>query len=209
MKRLFHLQSIETNESGFTLLEVLVTLVLTSLIFTGIFGFLGQLGKLVDLRKHNHQIVEVEFLERYLRNSIHNAQKLPIVSEGFLQPRYLVGTKNRMTFVAKSSRGLVGLGLFDTSIQYDPQKKILTESRIFRRFNQSTVNEPYQVMIHPRLNSFAIAYGDHDSDNNTLVWQNDWTAKQRFPHAIKYTFETINILTRTVYYKEIIIPIHE
>jgi len=179
----------ETPQDGFTLLEVLIALTIISLMFTGIFGFVGQLGNINRISQSSSETNELEFLERYLHNTVSNSQQLPILSEGFLKQHYLVGDSAEVIFVGKARTGINGIGLFDITLKHDPIAGTFIEERRLRRFTHETRQDVQRYVLLEDVERMSISYLGI-AESNEKEWHNSWRAERKLPAALKIQMKT-------------------
>ena len=178
----------ESRQDGFTLLEVLIALTVLSLMFAGIFGFLGQLGNINRISQNSSDTNELEFLERHIRNSLSNSQRLPILSEGFLKQHYLVGTSSEVTFVGKSRLGVNGTGLFDITLRHDERENTLIEERRLRRFKDDGRNQIQRFVLFEDVETVSISYLRALTESGS-EWESAWRAERKLPARLKFVMQ--------------------
>lgn len=173
------------NTAGFSLIEVLVTLLVVSFLFAGIFGFISQLGTIKRITSSVSEQAELTALESFLKRRLSSARKAPIFSEGFLQQRFLRGDSTGFTFVSEVRRGSVGQGLFDVTIKWNKQKTNFSESHSYRRLSKEASNTSIEYSLFEDVDDVSISYGGYSSQSGEFSWDNEWNAIRLLPVFIR------------------------
>jgi len=174
---------VESQELGFSLIEVLVSLVVLSFLFVGIFGFISQTWTIKRMTVSLSEKTELAALESFFQDRLSNARSLPIFSEGFLQQKYFAGDDKRFTMVSNIRRGAIGEGLFDVNIAWNSDSKTIFESRAFRRIDKPVNDVPKSYSIFENVDKLKISYA-HYNRNRELVWEENWSAIKALPAII-------------------------
>jgi len=180
-------QDISYSDSGFSVIEVLVTLIVVSFLFAGIFGFVGQLNTINRLAQSVSEQSQLLFLESYLKNRIQSAKAVPIFNEGILNHKYFVGDNSGFKFVAEVRRGALGTGLFDVSIEWDSQSALISERYSYRRLDQNSNDNAFMYPVFDHIKQLTLKYGSHLSADGKIVWFDDWNKGKSFPTSVHMT----------------------
>ena len=127
------------ESDGFTLAEMLASLVITSVMAGMLLGFLSQ-TKLVERQHARREAqLELELTGKYIADLISGARKLPLMqrnaTSGVESNRYLTGSHDSLMFVSLVSTGFQKNGLRDVRI-FQKKDEIdfkIVEERSFRR----------------------------------------------------------------------------
>jgi prepilin-type N-terminal cleavage/methylation domain-containing protein len=182
-----HRRPAPDGEAGFTLVEVLVTLVLVGLLVSMISGALGQLAKLSSISKRNDASVELSTLSSYLVRSISNAQTLPLMAGSASRRILLAGTNNSVRFVALAKLGVRHQGIRDVSIfvERDGEQKRLVQMTMPRRF-ENELGAQERTVLAENIEAVTFEYLSRArTDQRSVSWGDEWNVSGELPAAIR------------------------
>lgn len=194
------------NDEGFSLIEVLISLMIVSILSGTILGISTRFRNIRELTVQSTDKNEVSALETYLRTIIGNAKLLPLVETGFSDPKYMVGNETSIKFVAEMKQGAFSKGLFDVAIYVDTQSSTLFQTLKFRRFKSSAEIDEIKIPIYEGAQNFKFYYAKIDKDQNTIMWTRKWNSSLSLPLSVRLIGEIKK--GKRVYELDIVIPMN-
>lgn len=168
------------RDSGFSLIEVLVTLALISILSGLLIASIGKIRTILSITKKNDATMEVEALANYLENSVRNLRVLSLISTAETTRAALTGTQNTLKFVGITRIGSRDFALRDIELLTRPSDKEaqeLVQISASRRIVQN--EQPLSSSLAP-VDSLEFEYLSPSG------WQKTWQS-QGLPAAIRMT----------------------
>lgn len=185
-------------DSGFTVLEVLISLMLLSLLLMVLPSTL-RLATAVwttgdTIEKDNAAAVLVEKLRTVLQEA---KEEFSRSDEGRLQLMF-DGTSNRISFLALSSSGPARSGLYRFEIASSDEQQVeqgvtFTQSSYRSRRGSSHANVEQPSVVRKLANTrLSFEYFGEPEKGKPMVWQQQWHARASLPELVAIHIETRN-----------------
>lgn len=171
---------------GFTLVEVLVALSVTSILFATMSGMISQFRRLQAVEQKQLATMEVEALENYLRRTIQSALPTPLSLAGG-QRVLFDGSSTGLRFVGIVRGGVGSYRLADVSISYDEDAGMLAQKNMPRRARTIGTDAKEGELLSSGVESLSFSYGSGSASGNRIAWVGDWQTPGKLPVAIKIT----------------------
>ncbi len=168
------------RDSGFSLIEVLVTLALISVLSGLLIASIGQIRTILSITKKNDATMEVEALANYLENSVRNLRVLSLISTAETTRAALTGTQNTLKFVGITRIGSRDFALREIELFMRPSDK--AESELIQ------ISASRRIVQHEQPLSSTLATVDSLEFEylSPSGWQKTWQ-NQGLPAAIRMT----------------------
>ncbi len=194
MKRSAH-RCGKTNEAGFTLLELVVTLGLLSLIVAAIMGGLGASRRVWQMRGDLEQISALGAARTLLEARVVDAMPLWDRSDRGLNVPAFDGTTERLTFVSALARGPDGGGLVRQVIQLSPSATtaglndlVLDESRFGGAGDaRAAPKSARRSVLVENVAQISFRYIGPDLTRAMPEWSTSWRRRPALPRLIGLT----------------------
>jgi general secretion pathway protein J len=188
------------SDEGFSLVEVLVTLSVTSVLSLLLIFGTSQIRSILTTSYKNDAAVEVEALANYLDSSLRNARLLPLISEVPTQQRpALLGSTENVRFVGVSHIGAQDYSLREVNLYVEKSSQQgasnLMQTSKSRRLNDKV---PPLVTELASIENLTFEYRSKDG------WLTEWVLDE-MPLAIRFNLSITRknqqvSATRTVRY---------
>ncbi len=172
--------------SGFTLVEMLVALLLTAMMSALMIGGIRQIHAFTQLEKRQAAQAELDAVADHMASELASALPLPLGDhdgDGFVP---MIGKADSVRFIAAVRTGLSDKALREVS--YSIQRKdnktiLLREIKTYSRFESSI--SPYAVLdeIYTGNMSLSYAFSEGNSDAKTS-WVDVWSSSH-FPQSVR------------------------
>ena len=193
-KRTLH--SLQTNQTGLTLIELLISLVIISIVITlcaNGFTFGNKVWAKVD--SHQTNLDEVASAQRFLRKILSEAIYYPI-DDGEIKNDYFNGDKEKMIFLAPSPQyGLDDYlyiyevfkqkenGVYNLSIRYLPANSYFSgKARASER----------DIKLIKNARDIKFEYFGLSQRTGVLSWYNNWSSQSSLPSRVSISIEFIS-----------------
>ncbi len=188
-------EAMDSGQSGFTLVEVLVTLALIAMLSTIMVGAIGQLAQLSAASSKNDAQVEMDALVSYLEQTISGAQARPLMEHFSDRHIFLEGSNSGIKFVSIARLGtdLRGLRDISISVEGDTDRKTLLQETHPRRFSGSEDLAGSSVTLAGNLMAVTFEYRQK---TGTGSWTDRWVAAGQLPAAIRVSISAIRLGVR-------------
>lgn len=175
----------ELHDDGFTLVEVLVTLLLSALMFATIISTISQFKNLRRVEKNIEALTKVSALQNYLEKRLGSILSLPLLHDNPQRRFTLSGTQTQIRFVGETRRGAVGYALRDIEVIWDSKSQFLNEIHYARRQQIKKSNPVEKIKLVEHVRNFNIKYGKKIKGEPNIIWLDEWVEKAKLPFAIK------------------------
>lgn len=174
------------NQRGFTLLEMIVALVVSSmmlaLLLGGLSNSLQQWNRIDQISSQNHRNF---LLQQHLRTQLQQAIAMPDKKE-IVQ---FFGNGTELSFIAplEHENHNNGLFLYKLSQQHSSERSTLklkispylaTEKSVIDR------SEEEQITLYTGTTEIRLAYASFNPDHS-LRWHDQWQRQKALPHLVK------------------------
>jgi prepilin-type N-terminal cleavage/methylation domain-containing protein len=181
-------------DSGFTLIETVISLVLLS--FIALIGYQGLAFGMEQWRK-GHQKLEFGYAYQqamgWVRNSLGTAEK--VAEQRVSRNHYLFdGGARSVEFVTRFDRARRG-GLYVTRLFHDADDHSLQVSYYLYHPEidpDKTGIEPDRVTILEDVASLKISYYGKAGSKRSASWHADWRKNFKLPRLIRLDLETVD-----------------
>ncbi len=182
-------------ESGFTLLEILIGLVLLSIMMTLLFGSIRMGAKVWDTgEKRAFEVDRRLIIQNFLRRHLTRAR--PVIDDFTDRDEPVFsfsGTQDSVQFVSllPDSAGRGGMHLFKLAVEdSDAGKVLLVKLSAFYPSLDGVEQEIEDVRLINDIDTMALAYFGLDEGENSddeASWQDDWEDRNDLPQLVKLT----------------------
>jgi len=188
------------NESGFTLVEVLVSLTVISIIVGLMLAIIGQYRLLGERREAIDRKNNVMAIASHLHSIIGGALRLPLSDAEEGSPRYLDGKTDRIRFVAGVRTGANRYGLREVVFELeeiDEGRRLVERHRLRRAISELEDIQAESNVIGDSISGIKFRYlpvkiGD-DTSLHEDSWVTAWEDFNKLPYLIELTIEyTLN-----------------
>lgn len=174
------------RDDGFSLVEVLVGLMLTSVLLAALVILGGQFRSYLNANDRIEQLMELHAVARKIAEIIEQAEALPVTRNDAGQDQFLHGQADRIAFVATLKLGVYRAGFRDVAFLRDPQKGLVMETR-FHRPTKPKDADPSPKLIE-LLNgevSVQFQYLTRGTDTDPAEWLTYWDIPAQLPDAVQ------------------------
>jgi general secretion pathway protein J len=182
-------------ESGFTLIEVLVSLALVSLLTLIIVGAIGQMRSISAISKSNEADVELQAFGNYLAQLIAGAKPLALIGDNPDRRIVFAGKAEQLRFSSVVRVGSNQLALRDVEIRTASSngKLALVEINHVRRVGETYPNADVTVAPITLMNVLKSVHFEYlegtPASSTTQKWLKDWDMPGKMPRAVRFTIE--------------------
>lgn len=201
--------AIAANESGFTVLELVVAIALLGLVLAAIPGLLQMSRRAWQSAAAIERSASDAVVESFLAGRI--AAALPVLEkrdDGALRMAF-DGTAEALRFVAPVTDGPMGTGLFDLEIA--PSQTAQGRTALVLHWHPFTpgqrTNATGERVLLPEIGTFGLRYFGFVSGSGRREWTSSWSGAEELPELIEVSLVTrgqrphvrvIPVLTRGV-----------
>lgn len=170
------------DESGFTLLEVLVVVGLLAGLSMLMLGMINQLRPLLAVRDKNDAVVEVEALASYVASVISASRSIPVLQADPQQRLMMSGASDTIMFAAVVPIGSASSGLRDVRIYAD--KISLNGARLMQAQAARRPAQEYKpdVIELAQVDDLQFQYWRE----SPAGWVKEWSELGRLPGAVSF-----------------------
>ena len=183
----------DDGEAGFSLAEILVTLVVLALITAMTTGFLGQLGKVVQVHQDRAAQQQIDSITRYLERAFEAALALPIDISQNKNRAFFIGNSTDLTFVSGARIGISEAALRTRHIHLLTQGHAnqLAKEISMRRFDKTKNGEraPIIVPIIEGVTDLRFFYLGKPGKVPDGSWASTWSENRSLPVAVRFSLE--------------------
>jgi prepilin-type N-terminal cleavage/methylation domain-containing protein len=175
-----------SGEDGFSLVEVLVGLMLTSVLVAALALLGAQFKAYLDANDRLEQLLELHAVARKIAEVIEQAEALPVQRNNREQDLFLSGQPDSVAFVATLKLGVDVSGLRDVEIVSDLHRGLVMKTRYHRPGkpdNAEPVLKTYDMMNGDA--SVQFQYDDLGADRDAPSWADKWDHPARLPRGIQ------------------------
>ena len=195
------------NDSGFTLVDILISLTLFSVILVLVFSALytsnkSWIASVRQIEANEEQRIVLTFIKRHL------SQMTPILRlDGKENNLVFKGEENSIHFVSSLPAHRGGGGLYLLTLQLD-KDLILRYQIVTTDIDFET--EPYSEKVKSQIlisdiEDIKFSYFGSEKRNDVPGWHGQWKDKKRLPDLISLLITSKN---STHYWPEVLIPVH-
>jgi general secretion pathway protein J len=188
--------AVEANaESGFTLIEVLVSLALVSLLTLIMVGAIGHMRSISAISKSNDADVELQAFGNYLAQLIAGAKPLALISDNPDRRIVFSGNAEQLRFSSVVRVGSNQIALRDVEIRTlsTNGKLALVEINHARRVGEAYSNTELTsapITLMNVLRSVHFEYlEDTPASSTAQKWLQAWEMPGKMPRAVRFTIE--------------------
>jgi type II secretory pathway component PulJ len=175
------------RSGGFTLVDMLVALVLTSLLAGLMMGFLGQFRSIKRLQTDISAQAELDALAAYLEETIGGAMPLFFINGDPEKRMSLDGDRARLSFVTIARQGAQSFGLRETTIELSGTEvaRSLMQSFRPRRFGAASIAGEKSINLADNITSITFRYLYYEGKSRSPIWSDNWTSRPGLPAAVQ------------------------
>lgn len=175
---------------GFSLIDMLVTLILLSVVTGLMAAFIGQFRTIKRIQTDVSAQMELDALAGYLETTIGNAMPLPFVEDQVEKRISFEGSSSGLRFVTIGRQGALSFGLRETriSLRGDERLKTLVQDFVPRRLDETArTNATSSVDLAGNLATVTFQYLSYDMATHAPLWNESWTSRSGLPAAVRIT----------------------
>lgn len=180
------------TQIGFTLIEVIISIMLLALITTILYGafYLGHRAK-EKTEVRSEESLRLRTMDYFLGGYIRSAY--PYRSSLKDRDIFFSGEKRHLTFISAISTGLGGRGMSKVSISWDEEPgrggSLILEEEMPVRLEDHGGNSGYKnsVVLQQGVKAFRIDYLDPEGEEES--WIEEWDGRDRktLPRAVRFS----------------------
>lgn len=179
----------DTSGQGFSLVEVLVSLVVISVMSALMLSVTGQFRQLIRADKRIEEQAALQAIVRHMANLLSEAERIPLLRSDGATGNYLEGDRKSVRFVAVARRGALNSGLGEISLEIDSSGE---EQRLLQlvkpRRTIQTQPDTEVVELAPGIVSLTLSYLRWSGDGTKGdAWSDAWNFAGELPAAIQIT----------------------
>lgn len=181
-------QTMEGRSDGFTLIDMLVALILTSILAGLMMGFLGQFRSIKRIQADISSQAELDALAAYLEDAIGGAMPLPFIKGDPEKRISFVGDGTKLRFVTIARQGARSSGLRETTIGLEgtDAPRTLTQAFYPRRFGTAnTTPGKTSINLAENITSIQFRYLRFGDKSRDPLWSDNWTSETGLPVAVQ------------------------
>lgn len=184
------------TQDGFTLIEVLVSLVLLALVLTLLSGAVRFARGTWDAAARLDREAGYDVAGNFLRAHLAEAMPLFEQAEGGVVRVAFDGTSETLTFVAPTQNGPAGAGLYRFALQAGPDgsadipsKALLVKVTPYRsNAREQTAESPFEAhVLVEDIRAVAIRYFGRGQFRAAPAWHEAWPRKDALPDLLELT----------------------
>lgn len=181
-----------SNDSAFTLLELLIAIAILAFIAVLISTAIKGTGRALDVANRQAQDGSVGAVQMVLRQMLAQAQPIKLASERVEDARFLDGTPSGLHFVSSFATGGQYGGLYDTEISTVPSPTgagfdLTIQQTVFRRplpGATSVVAKGRSIVILKSIAAVNWRYYGRVDEASPPDWVMNWSNRSRLPTLI-------------------------
>ncbi len=174
-------------EAGFSLVEVLVTLVLVSVMATAMAAMTGQFRQLIKNTDRNGDKMALQAATRYMTRQLEQAEAMQIDGKNGGSSPYMTGEINKVNFVANIRLGAISYGLRNLEFELTDGEKLVQSNALRRQSVEANALKLEPAVVLDGVQALEFGYFGSVTDGEAPAWHDSWSAVARLPQAISVT----------------------
>lgn len=177
--------AVQRGDAGFTLVEVLVGLMLTSVLVAALATLGSQFRTFLNANDRVEQSVELNAVARKIANVIEQAEALPIARNENGQDVFLAGNPDTIAFVATLKLGFRRSGFRRVKISAPAPGRLVMETG-FQRPGEHRKENPKPTVTDLTAGDVAIRFRflDLTPEQGQIRWTDSWQSPARLPRGV-------------------------
>ncbi len=174
-------------EAGFSLVEVLVTLVLVSVMATAMAAMTGQFRQLINNTDRSGDKMALQAATRYLTRQLEQAEAIQIDGINGGSSPCMTGEIDKVKFVANVRLGAISYGLRNLEFELNDGEKLVRSSALRRLAVEGDALKLEPAVVLDGVQALEFAYFGSLTGTEAPAWHDSWSAVARLPQAISVT----------------------
>ena len=173
----------QPRDSGLTLYELLIALVVLGLVLTLASSAIGFARRSVESVRPNQTAERAEYVSAYLRELLSSARSTLKPTDDEVLRLAFVGEPDRLEFVSPSPAPSVTPGLYRVIVEMSSEGLVLQY-----RLDRSSRADFESVSLMAELQNAAFEYGVLN-ESGDWSWKEDWKHQRALPNALSLRLE--------------------
>lgn len=189
------LDILQDPEAGFTLTEVLVSLTITALIASFLFGGLQWGSQALHVAEKTQNHTRLANVQSVIRRSIEDSRSKYEINNLGKRLSVFQGKNDELIFISPAPAQVMTPGLYRNQLRIDTEdpKALILKSVLFRPSLDANTLDPLEdaeaYTLIENIETLSIAYyGKHDGAEDGS-WGNQWIDQARQPELIRINVE--------------------
>lgn len=187
------------KEAGFTLVELLVSLMVLSLVMSFVPGALRSGQRIWEMERRLDEEAALSSFRRYVEQRLAEAMPLQSRLPGRGVLLEFTGEPDRIAFIAPAASGPGGGGVYRFELKLEPgagRSTLILRQSIYRRPQpkalQATSDTPppmaMERRLHGGIDGLALSYYGAPEQDQPATWSDRWTRSDRLPDLVEIRF---------------------
>lgn len=185
------LASGDQNEAGFSLVEVLVSLLLISVMAASLAAMAAQFRQIAQNTTRNLELAALQSAARHIAKQVEQAEELPLDP---IQPNgsFLLGRADEVQFVATVRLGAIEQSLRTIMIDLRDDLEVVQANWMRRPGTGQKVEVVSNIRILDGVQSLEFRFLDRDKAAGSSVWRQSWDIADQLPSAVAVTLTKLD-----------------
>lgn len=172
------------SEAGFSLVEVLVSLLLVSVMALSMAAMTKQFRQLINNTDRNGDKMALQAATRYISKQLELAEAMHIDGTNGGSSPYMTGEINKVSFVTNVRLGAIGEGLRNLKFELSDGEKLTQSNGLRRQVSEENAPKSEQAVVLDGVDALKFNYFGSLTGTEAPAWHDSWTVVERLPQAI-------------------------
>ncbi|XOV77656.1 MAG: prepilin-type N-terminal cleavage/methylation domain-containing protein [Aestuariibacter sp.] len=191
-------EPVQTNNLGFTLVELLLSMTLLSLILAAVYSGISSARRISHKGEIKiDRLYQLRVANRFLRKQV---QQIGVLSQPDANREVFIGSNNKLVFVANLPGFLTQGGPHLQSLVFEPSE----ENFVLRFYQHGVAHAKFQehtsvntqqiepVTLLDNIKAGQFLYLRSNQTSTSQDWLTDWSASQQLPDLIRIDVEFVD-----------------